>query len=94
LQGRGELQIGILVETLRREGYEMTVSPPKVTLDIPLLPCGVKPYRYRYCYPSLILLSTLTLTVPRPRYPSILHCFLVVLNLTITVTVILLLSFS
>jgi GTP-binding protein len=30
VQGRGELQIGILVETLRREGYEMTVSPPKV----------------------------------------------------------------
>ncbi len=30
VQGRGELQIGILVETLRREGFEMTVSPPKV----------------------------------------------------------------
>lgn len=30
VNGRGELQIGILVETLRREGYEMTVSPPKV----------------------------------------------------------------
>jgi GTP-binding protein len=30
VQGRGELQLGILVETLRREGYELTVSPPKV----------------------------------------------------------------
>lgn len=30
LQGRGELQIGILVETLRREGFELTISPPKV----------------------------------------------------------------
>lgn len=30
VQGRGELQIGILIETLRREGFEMTVSPPKV----------------------------------------------------------------
>jgi GTP-binding protein len=30
VQGRGELQIGILVETLRREGFELTVSPPKV----------------------------------------------------------------
>lgn len=30
VQGRGELQIGILVETMRREGFEMTVSPPKV----------------------------------------------------------------
>jgi len=30
VQGRGELQIGILVETMRREGYELTVSPPRV----------------------------------------------------------------
>jgi GTP-binding protein len=30
VQGRGELQIGILVEALRREGFEMTVSPPSV----------------------------------------------------------------
>lgn len=28
--GRGELQLGILIETLRREGFEMTISPPKV----------------------------------------------------------------
>mgnify|MGYP005990213595 CR=1 FL=1 len=30
VQGRGELQIGILVETLRREGFELTVCPPMV----------------------------------------------------------------
>lgn len=30
VQGRGELQIGILVETMRREGYEMTINPPRV----------------------------------------------------------------
>lgn len=30
VQGRGELQIGILVETLRREGFELTVNPPRV----------------------------------------------------------------
>jgi len=30
VQGRGELQIGILLETMRREGFEMTVSPPRV----------------------------------------------------------------
>lgn len=30
VQGRGELQIGILIETMRREGFEMTVSPPLV----------------------------------------------------------------
>ena len=28
--GRGELQIGILVESMRREGFELTVSPPRV----------------------------------------------------------------
>jgi len=30
VQGRGELQIGILLESMRREGYELTVSPPMV----------------------------------------------------------------
>jgi len=28
--GRGELQLGILIETMRREGYEMTISRPRV----------------------------------------------------------------
>ncbi|MFK7866083.1 MAG: translational GTPase TypA [Alphaproteobacteria bacterium] len=28
--GRGELQLGVLIETLRREGFEMTVGPPRV----------------------------------------------------------------
>ncbi|MDR1425908.1 MAG: translational GTPase TypA [Rickettsiales bacterium] len=28
--GRGELQLGILIETMRREGYEMAVGKPKV----------------------------------------------------------------
>jgi GTP-binding protein len=28
--GRGELQLGILIEQMRREGYEMLVSPPNV----------------------------------------------------------------
>ena len=28
--GRGELQLGILIETMRREGYELNVSRPKV----------------------------------------------------------------
>ncbi|VWU48931.1 GTP-binding translation elongation factor tu family protein, putative [Hepatocystis sp. ex Piliocolobus tephrosceles] len=30
VKGRGELQLGILVEKLRREGYEMTISSPNV----------------------------------------------------------------
>lgn len=27
---RGELQLGILIETMRREGFEMVISPPKI----------------------------------------------------------------
>ena len=30
--GRGELQLGILIETMRREGFELSVSRPKVQL--------------------------------------------------------------
>ncbi len=30
VQGRGELQLGVLVETLRREGFELTVGKPQV----------------------------------------------------------------
>ncbi|WP_259781754.1 translational GTPase TypA [Aestuariispira ectoiniformans] len=28
--GRGELQLGVLIETMRREGFELTVGPPRV----------------------------------------------------------------
>ncbi|MGB1361535.1 MAG: translational GTPase TypA [Alphaproteobacteria bacterium] len=31
--GRGELQLGVLLENMRREGYEMTVAPPRVILQ-------------------------------------------------------------
>ena len=30
VQGRGELQLAVLVETMRREGFELTVGKPKV----------------------------------------------------------------
>ncbi len=30
--GRGELQLGVLIETMRREGFEMSVSKPKVLM--------------------------------------------------------------
>jgi len=30
IRGRGEMQLGILIEEMRREGYEMTLSPPTV----------------------------------------------------------------
>src|ERR1700691_1550412 len=30
--GRGELQLGILIETMRREGFELSVSRPKVLI--------------------------------------------------------------
>ncbi len=31
--GRGELQLGILLEQMRREGFEMAVSPPRIVVD-------------------------------------------------------------
>src|ERR1700674_1994004 len=31
--GRGELQLGILIETMRREGFELSVSRPKVLIQ-------------------------------------------------------------
>jgi GTP-binding protein len=30
VHARGELQLGILIEQMRREGFELTVSPPKI----------------------------------------------------------------
>lgn len=32
VQGRGELQLGVLIEEMRREGFELSVSPPEVLL--------------------------------------------------------------
>ena len=34
ISGRGELQLGVLVETMRREGFELTVSRPRVIFKI------------------------------------------------------------
>jgi len=31
--GRGELQLGILIETMRREGFEMTIGRPRVLMQ-------------------------------------------------------------
>jgi GTP-binding protein len=33
VSGRGELQLGILIETMRREGFELTVSRPRVVFQ-------------------------------------------------------------
>jgi GTP-binding protein len=32
--GRGELQLGILIETMRREGFELSVSRPRVLIEV------------------------------------------------------------
>ena len=31
--GRGELQLGVLIETMRREGYELSISRPRVLFE-------------------------------------------------------------
>jgi len=43
--GRGELQIGILVEQMRREGYEMVITPPRIlTTTCPATGSKLEPY--------------------------------------------------
>lgn len=37
--GRGELQLGILIENMRREGFEFAVSPPKVVFKVIIIDC-------------------------------------------------------
>ncbi|TPX72162.1 hypothetical protein SpCBS45565_g00638 [Spizellomyces sp. 'palustris'] len=34
VKGRGELQMGVLIETMRREGFEISVSPPRVIFKV------------------------------------------------------------
>ena len=39
--GRGELQLGVLIETMRREGFELSISRPRVLFrDGPERPRG------------------------------------------------------
>ncbi|KAI9298591.1 GTP-binding protein TypA [Neoconidiobolus thromboides FSU 785] len=33
VRGRGELQLGVLIETMRREGFELGISPPRVVFQ-------------------------------------------------------------
>ncbi len=44
LAGRGELQIGVLLETMRREGFELSVSRPRVLLQKDAQGEVVEPY--------------------------------------------------
>ena len=34
VMGRGEMHLSILIETMRREGYELQVSPPHVLTKV------------------------------------------------------------
>ena len=43
VQGRGELQLAVLVETMRREGYELTVGKPAVVQFSSVVLVGVVP---------------------------------------------------
>lgn len=33
MHGRGDLHLGVLLEKMRREGYEMAVCPPRVIMQ-------------------------------------------------------------
>lgn len=34
ISGRGDLHLGVLIEKMRREGFEMAVTPPQVVTKI------------------------------------------------------------
>jgi GTP-binding protein len=47
--GRGELQLGVLIETMRREGFELSISRPRVLFrDGPPNPDGSRPREEPY----------------------------------------------
>lgn len=39
IHGRGDLHLGVLIEKMRREGFELAVTPPQV-----ILKDGLEPY--------------------------------------------------
>ena len=45
VHARGELQLAVLIETMRREGYEMSVSPPMVLFKSEIDPDTNRPVR-------------------------------------------------
>lgn len=47
--GRGELQLGVLIETMRREGFEMSISRPKILMQTdPETGAKLEPYEEIY----------------------------------------------
>jgi GTP-binding protein len=49
LAGRGELQIGVLIETMRREGFELSVSRPRVLFKKDESGALLEPYEEVIC---------------------------------------------
>lgn len=49
LAGRGELQLGVLIETMRREGFELSVSRPRVLLKKDEAGNTTEPYEEVIC---------------------------------------------
>lgn len=49
LAGRGELQLGVLIETMRREGFELSVSRPRVLLKKDENGALLEPYEEVIC---------------------------------------------
>ena len=48
ISGRGELMLEILLTQMRREGFEMTVSPPKVLFQKDEVRKKIRAYRGNY----------------------------------------------
>ena len=55
IHGRGDLHLGVLVEKMRREGFELSVTPPKVLLKDNLEPYEEVVIDTDLCYVSSII---------------------------------------
>jgi len=49
VKGRGELQMGVLIETMRREGFELSISPPMVLFQEDEVCHDVRPLDHAVC---------------------------------------------
>ena len=57
IRGRGEMQLGILIEEMRREGYEMSLSPPSVVKQQGAWSASKTPGGFDVLSPAMSLIS-------------------------------------
>lgn len=69
VHARGELQLGVLLEALRREGFEVCVSPPRVLTTVDENGKTVEPYEEVTVDVDLDLAGTVIERIQRLKAP-------------------------